>query len=847
MRGFFSDVRFALRQINQSRLFSIAFVLLLVVGIGANTLIFSLIDSLLLTSLPVRDPQNLYLLQKIREKQVRPDAEFHYRQFQELAKESGLFAGLVAEQVQDARDAVTDTSTGMARLITTQIVSPNYFSELGIRAAAGRLLRGTDANASSDIPVVLSYQFWQARYGGSQKAIGQAIRLKDIPFQIVGVVPREFHSVDIDRVPDVRLPISAAPVLWRFAITDLRAQGKFSFQILARLENGIAPARAAIAIRPGLRDSYEWIRRQENPLRKDPLSPSELDEIIKWQLDYKVHLQPAGHGTSLLREQFSSALLLLMGGVGLLLLALCANLASLLLAKSEQRRKEMALRMALGAGRMRLARQLLTEGALLAAFGGVLGAVVAYLLCPLMIRFLPPARDYGQFVTPRVLNIDLNARILAFVIFAALLTCLLFSLPSAWRATRVDLHAEMKGGLARTSLANWGLLPITAQVALAVLLLTGAILMTRTFWNLESLNPGFDRTHIAEFTVDPVLAGYKEGQQLGSFYSLFEQRVAELPGVRSAGYADRGLMRGVGMKFTVAPQGVVLPKSTFLNASLNSVTPAYFHAMGIRLISGRNLDAQDYNAKPARIVVNRAFADLLFPRQNALGKGLVSGVDGTKPPTDVIVGIVDNAKYRSMREQDPPTCYGLLDEQITESSPLVLYVRTFGDPANIIRRVQSVSRQIDPTVPLVEVSTIDQDIENSLWQERLVAILSGFFGIAALLLASVGLYGTIAYQVTQRARELGVRMALGARLQHILQAICTRIGLAVLFGLFGGLIAACLALHEIGHFVYGVKPLDALSFAAAIVFILLCSALAAGIPSYRAAKLDPANALRKET
>ncbi len=845
MRGFLSDVRFALRQMRQNRLFSFVFVMLLAVGIGTNTTIFSFVDALLLKPLPVRDPQSLVLLEKIRVKQVRPDTEFNYRQYLQVAHESALFSGVVAEQVQDPRDALTDTTSGTARLITTQIVSPNYFSELGVRAAFGRVLRDSDADVTAKIPVVLSYQFWQARFGGERSAIGQIIRLKDIPFLVVGVLPRDFHSIDMDRAPDVRLPISAATALWRFGVTDFRSGDKLVFQVLGRLRAGISSGHAEAAIGPELRDSDEWVLRNQNALRDKPWPADRLQEIVKWSRDFKVHLQPAGHGVSQLREQFSRALLLLMGGVGLLLLAVCANLASLLLARSEQRRREIAVRMAVGAGRMRLVRQLITEGALLTLLGGVLGAAFAYALCPAMVQLLPAPRDSWQFATPRVLSVGLDARILAFTLLAAAITCLLFTLPPAWRATRIDINAEMKGQKRGNRNSIWGALPIAVQVALAVVLLTGAMLMARTFWNLKGLNPGFDRAHIAEFTVDPMLAGYK-AKQLGSLYSLFEQRVAELPGVRSVAYATHGLMRGVGLKFTIAPQGVVLPKSTFLNASLNYVTPVYFQTMGIPLVAGRALGSQDYNAKPAGVVINQALAELLFPSESALGKGIVTGANGMKPPTDVVVGLVENAKYRSMREQDPPTCYALLDERTTDDSPLILYVRTFGDPGSMIRKLRDLLRGIDSSVPLTEVSTLDQDVESSLWQERLVAMLSGFFGVAALLLAGVGLYGTMAYWVAQRTREFGIRMALGAQVRHIVKAVCSRVGWALAIGLAGGLTAACIALRTMAHLVYGVKPMDTLSFAAAIAFILLCSGIAAAAPSRRAVKLDPAAALRTE-
>jgi len=837
-------LRLAWRQVQRNRLFSAMVILLLATGIGANTLVFGLVNELLLKPLPVRDPGNLYLLEKNREKQVRPDADFDYPDFRDVIQKSSLCAAAVAEQEPFLDGTLVPLAgSSPARLVTTQIVSPNYFTELGVEAVTGRVLTPADAAAAGAIPVVLSYQFWQSQFAGDRAVIGRTIRLKGAPFLVAGVLPREFHSSDIDRAPDVRAPISAARVLGGSDLTAHRDPHEGSFRVLVRLARGVSPAHAAAALVAPLRAAAEAGAVAWEAGQAKPRAAADLRREIEFASNFRVALEPIGRGVSRLRDQFARSLCLLLGGVAVLLLAVCANISGLLLARSDARRRDMGIRLAVGAGRPQLIGQLLTESLVLAGPGAALGALLAYAAAPLLLGLLPPPRDYGQFQSPQLLTVTPDYRLLLFTAALPLLCLLAFGLVPALRATRVDLAAEIKSGGRRGRSGSTPIAPLALQAGFSVVLLAGAGVMLRTFWNLDHAAAGFDRAHIVEFTLDPQDAGYDAARR-GVFFRELARRTAELPGVHSVAYAARGIMRGVGIKTTLAPEGVVLPRGTFLNTSLNEVTPAYFETMGIRLLAGRNLEQADAQGKPVPILVNEAFAGFFFPRGEAIGRRM-SRPEETQPGNE-IVGMVATSKYRSMREADPPTFYSVLDLSQDAPGLLLLYVRTSGRPASIISAVRGELARLDPAVPLVEVFTLEQEIQSSLWQERLVALLAGFFGAVSLLLAGIGSFGSLTYAITQRAHELSIRVAVGARARHIAGTVCYPMAAAVVCGLAGGGILAALLLRLAQGLLYGVRAADPLCFAAAAVLVLVFAAAASAAPVRRAVSVDAARALRGE-
>jgi predicted permease len=510
------DVQYGVRQISRKKLFSAVVILLLAVGIGANTVIFSFVNALLLKPLPVRAPENLYLLQKMRVKQVRPDTSFYYRQFQAVSQDRRLFSAAIAEQEWFSGNLQPFSASDSIRLITTQIVSPNYFSELGVRAIRGRILNAADVAAPSDIPVVLGYQFWASQFNRDPSIVGRKIRVKNYPFLVVGILPREFHGIEVERAPDVRLPISAAPILTRRTVTEPAGDIPIAFQILTRLAPGVSQGQAAAAIFPAVNGMEEtlwrdwYTRNSKASLVGGDRPPKDLEATIEWHRSYHLALANVARGVSQLRQQFSRAVYLLMGAVALLLLAVCANVAELLLARSEERKREIAVRLSMGANRLRLLRQLSIENLLLAIPSIALGIGLAYGAAPWLLKLVRPPLGIIRYATPPLLNVTPDARVLFFAIALSLLTVVLFGIAPARHALNINLNEQLKGSSRQATAATSGMTIVAIQVALAVLLFVAATIMSRTFWNLEHLNPGFDRAHVVEFSIDPWNAGCSE-------------------------------------------------------------------------------------------------------------------------------------------------------------------------------------------------------------------------------------------------------------------------------------------------------------------------------------------------
>ncbi len=838
------DLRSGLRQFSHKPFFSALVVLLVAVGIGANILIFGFIDTLLLKPLPVKNPRSLWVLESVRQKQIQPTLDFSYGQFEELKHYPNLFGALTAEQSFGRFAAYpSGPKGGLQRLVMTQMLAPNYFQEMGVHAYLGRVLTEDDAQASSNIPVVLSYQFWQSHFGGQTDILGRAIRIKDYPFTIVGVLPRDFHSIDIERAPDVRLPISAALYLHGRPVADPRGEEYHEgFRIFVRPRQGVSSEAIEQTVGPHLRQflANEFVQR--NSSIAQPLTPVVVQSYIDWFNEAKLAIEPVGQGLSRLRTQFAHALQLLMAGVTVLLVTVCANVAGLLLARGEERRKELALRLSIGAKRWRLLRQLMIENFCLALPGGLLGILLAYVLSPALLSILPPVRSLDQFSSPQILAVTPDLRILLFASLAIFVSVCFFGLYPAWRATRLEFASELKGSSALAAHSVSALVPVAVQIALSTLLLAAGGLMLRTYWNLEHLNPGFDRTHVVSFTLGLKDGGFTNPQARSYVTHLVEQ-IRALAGVQSVSYSALGLMRGSGQKRTITAAGANLPKTAFMNSSSLPVAPGYFETLGIPLLAGRTFRWQDANVKPEPVVINRALAKQLFPRTNAVGQLIVIGSDGRKPPDFQVVGLVETAKYRTMTELAPPTIYELLQD---DDYTIVLYVRTKNDPLTVSRPVQELIRKMGSGVPLIEVMTLEQEVQNSLWQERLVAGLALFFSLTALLLAGIGLYGTLAYSVARRKREIGIRIAIGARVGHITKTVCGRMSWAVGVGLLAGWAISAGVLRFTQTFLYDVRPVDPLSFGLAAEAVLLCACLAALVPSWRAIRTDPATALREQ-
>lgn len=638
--------------------------------------------------------------------------------------------------------------------------------------------------------------------------------------------------------PDLRVPAAAD----RFLVTrspEMKPDARPLFaQIFARLRDGASLQRAGSDVESLLRIRYQS--------EMDKIFPPQRDnEPVRNVMVSRLRLELVGNGVSSLREQFSRGLQVLMGGVALLLLMTCANVAGLLLAKSTVRAQEMGIRLALGASRRRIVRQLLTEGLLLAMVGGVGGILLTSAALPWLTAALPPVRDRGAVLHRLEVNIGIDLRVLAFSLLITLVTVVLFALSPALQSIRSGTSSSLKSSRSSTVRLLPRNLIVVAQVAVCTVLLIGSFLLVQTLEHMRSMDPGFDRDHVVTFTIDPGLKGYSpENSRILS--KAFLERAEQLPGVVAAGLASRGVMRGTGVKATMGPAGARIQASDFLNTSLNTISPGYFESMGIRLVSGRDFTRFDRNpTQPAMAIVNQTFAERFFPGRNPIGERFgMPGVGSIARPASEIIGVVSDAKYRSIREPIPPTVYIPAVDGL--DSVFILHVRSGQQPEALIAPVRRILRSLDPELPFIEVRTLREEVEASLWQERLLAALSIIFGAIAVLVASLGLYGTLDCAVKSRTREIGVRVAVGAEPSRILRLLGWEVLLLVSAGALLGLCAYAGAALWIRRALYEIPAWDPRAIAGVLFAIGIVAAVAVAPAIYRALRIDPASALRTE-
>jgi len=823
--AYVSDLRFAVRMLAKSPGFTLVAVALLAVGLGANALIFSAFDAVLWRPLPVRHAEELVrMVQRIP--RIGTSSTFHYSFYKALREHSTALSAVFGEAPID----VAMNQPAPAEQVRVHMGTPEFFEVLGVPALYGRTLMEDDAKANSGTPpAVLSYGFWRRRFNGDPEAVGRTIVLHGHSFVIVGVMPRAFNGTSVDTAPDVRVPLHTFQELWPWRETFNVEEAQLDLG--GRLKSGVARAQAqaeTLAI---------WRAAIESYSKGQLLGRGVFD-----QLQTGMELDPLERGISILRERYAGALKLLLISVGLLLLMVCANVTGLLLTRVAGRREEIAIRLALGATRGRLARQMLTESFLLTGLGAAGGVLLAFALSGSMVRALPPLRDIVTRRLALTADFGLDRRALLFSVAVSTLTAVLIAGALALTASRTSVDSALRG--ARSSGGWRGRQAVVVfQIALCTLLLTGAGLLVRTFEQLHSLDAGFDRDHVVTFTADPSLSGYTAPQEQ-ALLSALTGRVREIPGVVTVALAARGVMRGRGIGMTVAPAGQRPSTADFLNTNLNAVSPEYFATMGIRLVAGRDFTgADDPKAKPGKVVVNQAFARRFFPNIDPLGQRFGAG-----PPQRVvtpmfeIIGVVSDAKYRSMREPMMPTVY----QFSPEFDSFVLHVRTRGRPESIIQSVRQALTALDPAVPFVEISTLAEDVDASTAGERLTAALASIFATTAALLTAVGLYGLLSSVVAQRRREIGIRMALGAQSVDIGVLVGRQALAMVVSGMVLGLGAAAGASQWMRSLLYGVAPLDPRSLAAAAVFVALVAAVAIAMPVACAIHIEPAAALRQE-
>jgi predicted permease len=793
----------------------------LALGIGANTAIFSLIDAVLLKMLPVEHPEQLYFIQNVGPQRPNGGAP-PYPCFERFRDQNQSFNGLAAFTTRDLRVRID----GEREQVSGQLVSGNYFSLLGVNSSLGRTLNPADDSVAGKggpegYAAVISYNYWTRRFGQNPAVLGKAVQIGNDRVTIVGVTQPEFYGL----VPGTEVDISL-PVMFQGA-QALAEKSSWWFKAVGRLKPGVSVAKAQADL---------------NTIFQPFINETDVSPESRRDYFARIELAPASKGLDTLRRQFSKPLQALMFIVALVLVIACANVANLMLARGAERRKEFAIRLALGASRPRLIRQMLTESLVLVCMGGLLGLVFALW--------------GGQFLTGFFVNGDerlsinlaLDYRVLLFTIGVSLLTGLIFGLAPALRATRIDPTPALKvSGISGTrSRSRLGKSLVATQVALSILLLVGAGLFLRTLHNLKNVDAGFRRAGVLTMRVNPALTSSDQLPKLASLWNEMLARVESLPGVRSASLSTLTPLDGNDRAVRVDVPGFTPNGEPDKDIRLNQISPAYFRTFGIPLLQGRNFADSDNQDAIKVAILNETAARFYFGNRNPIG-GLLNFDRGPKPRVQYqVVGVVKDSRYLNLREPDTRLVYIPRLQALDQLGQLRLAVHSEGRPDDLISGVRNELRATGSDILVTNVITLDEQINQSLSQERLLSTLSIFFGLLALLLACVGLYGVMAYNVARRTREIGIRMALGAPRGSILNMVLSETLLTVVTGVVFGLGAAFAATRLISSLLFGLTPNDPATVTWAALLLIGVATLAGYIPARRATKVDPLVALRYE-
>ncbi len=814
-----NDLRYAARALRTYPAFAAVAILSLALGIGANTAIFSLIDAVMLRSLPVSHPEEL--LQVTMGEQDYAEG----------------FSNPVWEELRDRQDAFSQIFAycpwafnlapgGEVRPANGVYASGQYFDTLRVRPMLGRLLTPADDKRGCSGSSVLSHGFWQREFGGRSDVIGAALSLNSHPFEIVGVAEPGFTGIHVGSSVDVFVPVCAEEILNAEAsIFDERSFYGW-LRVIGRPKPDVSPSQVTARLNL-LAPQIFRVTLPENWRLEDQQA----------YLERKFETRSAAHGLSYVRTQYRQALIVLMVTVGAVLLIACANLANLLLARSTARQREVAIRVALGAGRGRLIRQLLTESLLLSLIGAAAGILFAQWGASLLVAYLDV-----------YLDLALNARVLAFTVGIAVITGLLFGTAPAWKSARVQPQAAMKAntrGVIRGSRFAFGKMLVTAQVALSSLLVVVAGLMLSTFSTLGSLDPGFQRNGVLLMSADFRNGNYAPERRLPVFQEMLE-KLRAIPGVQSASASNITPISLAWWRDELVIEGLAARSRDDATVYFNQVSSAFFETLGIGMIAGRDFDGRDTPTSPRVAIVNQALVKKYFREANPLGKYFrIQDGNGLGDPIE-IVGIVKDSKYGSLRDEIPPTAY-IAWSQEPRPLPLTNYELRVasGAAASLIPAVTSAIKEINPSLS-VEFTTLAGQVDDSISREKLLAMLSGLFGALALFLAAIGLYGLMSYNVASRRNELGVRMALGADPTRVMRMVLGEIAILIGTGLALGIAAAAATTRYVASFLYGVTPTDPLILSLAAVVLAGVSFAAGYFPARRASRLDPLHSLREE-
>jgi len=826
----FQDVRYALRMLRKSPGFTAVVVLTLALGIGANTAIFSLMNAVLLQSLPVRNPQELVVVKYLSAQSERADEDFSYPMYEALRDKSSAFDGVLA------RSGVSFNATygGQSEHATGELVSGNYYDVLGVRPWLGRLLSPDDDRTPGAHPVaVLSYAYWQVRFAGDPSIVGKQILLDAQPMTVIGVSEPGFFGTDLARDPAIRVPMAMTLVFKPIPSNRMQSVRHRWLTIMARRKPdiGIAKAQAATEV-----VHHQVLEEQLKGLGSS-VNAHDRERILAT----RIQLDDGSQGFAHLRDEMQRPLVSMFGVTALVLLVACANLANLLLARSAKRCKEVAVRLAIGAGSGRLIRQWLTESILLGLLGGATGILFAYWLKTGLIHFLP-----AEFST--TLRVPLDARVLGFLAVASVCTGILFGLAPALQISRSSVTAAMHG---EASLASPGERVFSLrnalvflQVALSLPLLIGAGLFLHSLRNLRGVDTGFVKENVFLANLNPALNGYSTERIRGLYHDLLV-RLRALPQVRAASFTSSSAISGGWGQEGVRVEGYQPRQDEDMSPNAAITSPGYFASLGIPFIAGRDFTDQDNAGRQKVVIINQSFARYFFGDANPIGKR-ISTDDDPKAPLDMeIIGVVRDSKYVNLREKPRRHFYTAMAQE-PHLFDMTLQVRTAEDPRGIGDLVRAQVHDLDPNLPLYATTTLEIQIDDSLTSERLLTWLSSLFGIVATLLASIGLSGVIAFSVARRTREIGIRVALGAQGGDVLRMVVSQTALSVGAGMAVGLAMAYALSRLMAGMLYEVGATDPRSYAAASLLLAVVAALAAYLPARRATQVDPVTALRYE-
>jgi len=828
------DIKYSARMLAKSPGFTLIAVLTLALGIGANAAIFSMTDQVLFRDLPVKNPKGLVILRSpgphVGHTWSDGDdaAYFSYPSYKDVLGQSQVFSGVLARH----EISLSVAGIGSTERARGELVSGNYFEVLGVRPALGRLLSSSDETAPGANPVVvLGYGYWVRRFGRDPSVLNKVLTVNGTPLTVVGVSQLGFTGVEAGQLPDIFIPVTMEPqILSNFV--DLRSRKDIWLALIGRLDPGITIQRAEVESQ----SAYSSILTSE--MQELKLSGKTAKEYSGKRLV----LLPGEHGWLSMQRDLRTPLISLMAMVGVILLIACANLASLLVAQGEARQKEIAVRLALGAGRWRLVRQFLTESLLLALAGGLAGLALGASLLKALVGSVPASESLAHLKT------ELDGRVLLFAVAVTLLTALLFGLAPALRATRISVEATLRdqgsSASASRSSVRFRKWLVASQVGMTVVLLAGAGFFAESMLHLKSAKLGMRTDHVVQFSVNPADSGYTPAQTL-AFIDRLRDSVAALPGVLSVSAAEIPVFEDDDSSGNFTIEGYQPPPDAEAELYRNQVGPGYFSTMGIPLLAGREFQTNDTFERPPVAIINQEAARLYFAGRNPVGLHIAHGGGKDVHPNVEIVGVVANSKDADVRTRVRPFMYiPYMQDPRLESA--TFYVRTHQDPSALISTLKETVAGINANMPIFDAKSLNEQVDESVYSDRLLTFFSVSLASLAALLAAIGLYGVLAFLVVGRIREIGIRMALGASRESISWLVIREVVEMCLVGLAVGLVATYAGGRLIESQLFGVTAGSVPVYVAAGITLAIVAWLAGWLPARRAARVDPMVALRYE-